>query len=129
MEINVKNIDECKASPKKTHVFIPKAINEGREDEDKVKVDCQYFKSLEKLDYAKYDADGTVRYDLKAIFKNKTTSIENLALKDENGLRYEIKVPEDALNLLSIPEIDGMILEVAMHIITSDSLTRDEIKN
>lgn len=129
MEINVKNIDECKASPKKVHVFFPKAINEGLKDDEKIKVTCQYFKSLEKLDYAKYDADGTMRYDLKGIFRDKVSSIENLALRDEDDRRYDIKAPDDALGLVSIPEIDGMIVEVAMHLIKGDSLTEDEVKN
>lgn len=129
MQLIVNNIDECKASPKKDHIFIPTKINKDLEEKDKVKFHCLYFQSLEKLDYARYDASGAIRYDFKAIFKDKITSIENLSLVDVDGRKLVIATPEDALNLVSIPEIESAIVEVALYLISSDSLTRDEVKN
>lgn len=129
MQINVTNIDDCKASPKKEHIFIPKAINVDLDDDEKVKIYCKYFKSMEKLDFAKYEADGSIRYDIKGIFKSKVSKIENLTLRDASNKVLKLETADEVLNLIAIPEIDSMIVETAMHLIAGDNLTRDEIKN
>lgn len=129
MIINVRNIEANKAGVELKHTFTPKAINEGRPDGDKVRVVCRYFKSLQKMEYMKYDADKAIRYSIRDIFLGQVDEVKNLSIRDELGQVLVLKTASDVAELPSIPIIEGMMQEVVFHLLAGDDLTEDEEKN
>lgn len=129
MTINLKNVEVTKAGVELRHTFTPKRINEGLQDCDKVRVVCDYFKTNEKMDYASYDKDGNVKFAFSEIFRNKVEEVKNLSVRDELDNLINLKTAEDILNFISVPALESIVNEAVLHLLNSDGLTEDEVKN
>lgn len=129
MTINLKNVEVSKAGVELRHTFTPKRINEGLQDSDKVRVVCDYFKTNEKMDYASYDKDGNVKFKFSEIFRDKVVEIKNLSVRDELDNLLNLKTADDILGFISVPALESIVNEAVLHLLNSDGLTEDEVKN
>ena len=125
MELNIKNIDIKKADLGLRHEYIPDIIlNEGVEDDEKVVVDCEYFRIGERMSFSTVSEDREVTIDFQKVFRKKVKGIRNLVI---NG--KPVTTSEELLKYPGVPELEGLMMNVVLHIINSDDLTEDEEKN
>ena len=126
MNIDIKNIDIKKADLGLRHDYIPDTVfNNSIEDEDeKIVVDCEYFRLGEKMNYSTISEDKEVSLDFQKIFRRKVKGIRNLTI---NG--KAVTTADELLNFPGVPELEGLMMDVVLHIIRSDDLTEDETKN
>jgi len=126
MNIDIKNIDIKKADLGLRHEYVPQTpFNLAIEDKDeRVVVDCEYFRLGEKMKYSTIDEDKEVTLDFQKIFRRKVKGIRNLTI---NG--KAVTTADELLNFPGVPELEGLMMDVVLHIIRSDDLTEDETKN
>ena len=127
MNIDIKNIDTKKADLGLRHEYIPDTeFNNAIEDEnEKVIVDCEYFRIGEKMNYSNISAeDKEVSMDFLKIFRRKVKGIRNLEI---NG--KPVTTAEEFLKYPGVSELEALMMDVVLHIIRSDALTEDEEKN
>ena len=126
MNIDIKNIDIRKADLGLRHEYIPDTIlNNSIENEDeKVVVDCEYFRIGEKMTFSTVSEDKEVSLDFLKIFRRKVKGIRNLTI---NG--KPVTTSEELLKYPGVPELEAIMMDVVLHIIHSDELTEDETKN
>lgn len=126
MNIDIKNIDVKKADLGLRHEYIPQVpFNLAIENpEDRVVVDCEHFRLGEKMKYSIIDEDKDITFDFQKIFRRKVKGIRNLTI---NG--KAVTTADELLNYPGISELEGLLMDVVLHIIRSDELTEDERKN
>lgn len=126
MELNIKNIDIKKADLGLRHEYIPETtFNMAIENEDeRIVFDCEYFRLGEKMNYSSISEDKEVTLDFQKVFRRKVKGIRNLVI---NG--KPVTTSEELLKFPGVPELEALMMDVVLHIIRSDDLTEDEIKN
>ena len=126
MNIDIKNIDIKKADLGLRHEYVPQTpFNLAIEDKDeRVVVDSEYFRLGEKMKYSTIDEDKEVTLDFQKIFRRKVKGIRNLTI---NG--KAVTTADELLNFPGVSELEGLMMDVVLHIIRSDDLTEDETKN
>lgn len=125
MDLNIKNIDITKADLGIRHTYVPQVKwNLDNPEEDRVSVDCEYFRVGERMRYAVVGADSSASLDFTKVFKEKVKGISGLAI---NG--KAITTADAIVRLPAIPELEALMMDVVLHIISSDSLNKDEEKN
>lgn len=125
MNLNLKNIDIKKADLGLRHEYIPDiSLNKGVKDDEKIVVDCEYFRIGEKMSFSTISEDREAAIDLQKVFRKKVKGIRNLVI---NG--KPVTTSEELLKYPGVPELEGLMMNVVLHIINSDDLTEDEEKN
>ena len=126
MDLNINNIDITKADLGLRHDYIPDTpFNMAIEDEeDRVVVDCEYFRLGEKMKYSTVNEDKEVTLDFQKVFRKKVKGIRNLKI---NG--KAVTTAEELLKFPSNAILEALMMNVVLHIVDSDSLTEDEEKN
>lgn len=126
MDLNISNIDITKADLGLRHDYVPDTtFNMAIEDEDeRIVVDCEYFRLGEKMKYSTVNEDKEVTLDFQKVFRKKVKGIRNLKI---NG--KPVTTAEELLKFPSNGILDALMMNVVLHIVDSDSLTEDEEKN
>lgn len=126
MELNIKNIDNTKLDLGLRHEYVPDTKFNMSLDEDKrIVVDCEYFGVGEKLKYSSVDAqEETMSMDFRKVFKHKVKGIRNLVIN-----KKPVTTSEEFLRYPGVATLDAILSNVVAHIIHSDELTEDEVKN
>ena len=126
MNIDIKNIDIKKADLGLRHEYTPQTpYNLAIENpEERVIMDCEYFRLGEKMNYSSISEDKEVTLDFQKIFRRKVKGIRNLVI---NGT--PVTTSEELLKYPGAPELEALMMDVVLHIIRSDDLTEDETKN
>jgi len=127
MEINIKNIDETKADLGLRHEYVPDTVSNNALEEDKrVVVECEYLRVGERSAFFSVSADDKeVNMDLyRKIFRKKVKGIRNLVIN-----KKPVTTAEEFLRYPSEAQLEGILIDVGLHIIKADSLTEDEEKN
>lgn len=126
MNIDIKNIDIKKADLGLRHEYTPQTpYNLAIENpEERVIMDCEYFRLGEKMKYSTIDEDKEVTLDFQKIFRRKVKGIRNLTI---NG--KAVTTADELLLFPGVSELEGLMMDVVLHIIRSDDLTEDETKN
>ncbi len=126
MNIDIKNIDIKKADLGLRHEYTPQTpYNLAIENpEERVIMDCEYFRLGEKMNYSSISEDKEVTLDFQKIFRRKVKGIRNLII---NGT--PVTTSEELLKYPGAPELEALMMDVVLHIIRSDDLTEDETKN
>lgn len=124
MNLNIKNIDITKADCGLKHTYTPQVKwNLDCDEESRVTVECEYFKSGERMKYTLLNSDSSASIDFGKVFKDKVLKINGLAI---NGVPV---TPEKLIKAPAVPELEALVMDVAVHILSSDTLTKDEEKN
>nr|DAI52562.1 MAG TPA: hypothetical protein [Caudoviricetes sp.] len=127
MNIVLKNlrtkVDAGKTKIELEHIFQPFA-NGAKE----LKVYCSYFRPGELTTYFTYDSDGKASADFQRIFRDKVSKIEGLSIETDKET-IKIESAEDLLELPNLPVLSEIVMKTASHLISSDGLSEDEIKN
>lgn len=125
MNLNYKQVDETKADMGVRHTYIPEVDwNIECEDEDRVSVECEYFRPAERTKYTSFSKEGTSGIDIERIFRDKVKKINNLLI---NG--NKIETADKLLKFPSTKELDALVNDVVIHLLNTESLHREEIKN
>ena len=125
MKLNINNIDIRKADLGLGHEYVPQTDwNLELTENERVSVECEYFKVGEKARFMVASADGTAAIDLAGVFSSKVKEIRGLSINGE-----DITTAKKLLSYPSIPELETMMMDVVLHILKADSLTEDESKN
>lgn len=125
MNFNYKQIDETKADMGLKHTYIPEVEwNIDCEEADRVSVECEYFKPAERTKYTSFSKDGANGIDIERIFRDKVKKINNLSI---NG--KEIDSADKLLKYPSTIELDALVNDVVIHLLNTESLNREEVKN
>lgn len=126
MNIVLKNlktkVDAGKTKIELEHIFQPMA------DAKELKVHCSYFRPGELTAYFTYDSDGKASADFQRIFRDKVSKIEGLSIETDKET-IKIESAEDLLELPNLPVLSEIVMKTASHLISSDGLSEDEIKN
>lgn len=126
MELNIKNIDNSKLDLGLRHEYVPDTkFNMSLEEDQRIVVDCEYFGVGEKLKYSSMDAqEETMSMDFRKVFKHKVKGIRNLVIN-----KKPVTTSEEFLRYPGVTTLDAILSNVVAHIIYSDELTEDEVKN
>lgn len=126
MNIVLKNlktkVDAGKTKIELEHIFQP---FDGAKE---LKVHCSYFRPGELTAYFTYDSDGKASADFQRIFRDKVSKIEGLSIETDKET-IKIESAEDLLGLPNLPVLSEIVMKTASHLISSDGLSEDEIKN
>lgn len=126
MNIILKNL-KTKTEAGKTKVDLEHVYQPLKENED-LKVHCSYFKPGEMVTYFIYDQNGKATADLPGIFRDKVTKIEGLTVETEKDT-LKIETSRDLLSLPTLPVLTDIVMNTATHLMSSDGLNEDEVKN
>lgn len=125
MNLNLKNIDIKKADLGLRHEYIPQIpLNKEAEENEKIIIDCEYFRMGERMSFSTVSEDREVNVDFPKVFRRKVKGIRNLEI---NG--KPVTTAEELLKYPGVPELESLMMDVVFHIINSDELTEDEEKN
>ena len=125
MNLNLKNIDIKKADLGLRHEYIPQTLlNKEAEENEKIIIDCEYFRMGERMSFSTVSEDREVTIDFPKVFRKKVKGIRNLEI---NG--KPVTTAEELLKYPGVPELESLMMDVVFHIINSDDLTEDEEKN
>ena len=126
MDLNISNIDITKADLGLRHDYVPDtAFNMAIEnEEDRIVVDCEYFRLGEKMKYSTVNEDKEVTLDFQKVFRKKVKGIRNLKINGKS-----VTTAEELLKYPSSTVLEALMMNVVLHIVDSDSLTEDEEKN
>ena len=125
----LKDYDPTKANCALRATWVPTVEwNKNLEDDEKVTVEIEYLKSATVTDFmvTTQDSEGEkgTRFDFRKIFRKQVKKINNLEI---NG--HALTKAMDVLEFPSCMYTDTLVHNVAAHLISSLSLTGDEIKN
>lgn len=129
MNFKLKNIDATKAEPSLKHEYVIE--KDWNLDENPVSVTAKYLRAGETVQFIRTREDGSSTIDARELFKKKVVEIHNMTIEDEKGNKRNIQRPEDFLEL---PD-DGsgymtdIIMDVMAHLLNSNKLSEDEVKN
>lgn len=115
-------VDNNKTTVELEHMFQP------LEDEPELIITCSYFHPGEITKYYAILEDGKSQIDIMKVFKDKVSSIDGLTIEID-GNKIDIKTADDFLALPGTVELTNILSRTATHLITGDSLTKDEEKN
>lgn len=126
MKITIKNLDNSKLDFGLRHEYVPTTtLNKNLSEKEKIVVDCEYLRVGERNSYVTMNSDEEMTMGLyRKVFAKKVKGIRNLVINDK-----PVTTAEELLNYPSIIELDAIVLNVALHILNSDDLNKDEIKN
>lgn len=125
MNLIYANIDESKADLGLRHTYIPEVEwNIECDDNDRVSVECEYFRPAERTKYTTFSKEGSGGIDIDKIFRDKVKKINNLQI---NG--KEIDTADKLLKYPSSIEIDALVNDVVLHLMNTESLNKEEVKN
>ena len=125
MNLNLKNIDIKKADLGLRHEYFPQTnLNKEAEENEKIVIDCEYFRMGERMSFSTVSEDREVNIDFPKVFRKKVKGIRNLEI---NG--KPVTTAEELLKYPGVPELESLMMDVVFHIINSDDLTEDEEKN
>ncbi len=125
MNFNYKNVDESKADLGLNHTYIPEVEwNIDCDDVDRVSVECEYFRPAERTKYTTFSKDGAGGIDIEKIFRNKVKKINNLTINEK-----EVDTADKLLKYPSTIEIDALVNDVVLHLLNTESLNKEEVKN
>ena len=119
--IKVK-VDKDKVNVELEHSFHP------LKDDESVEIICDYFKTGEKDKFAKFDENGETFFDFCGVFLKKVKRINGFTIDAGYGVEV-IDTPEKLLALPAIPVLEAIVRATAVHLLTSDGITKDEEKN
>ena len=125
----LKDYDPTKANASLKTTYTPNVQwNEDLPEEEKVTVEVEYLKSAVITDYMTTtrndDNEAGTRFDLRKIFRKQVKRINNLEINDHK-LTKAVDVLEFPSNLYT----DTLVQNVAAYLISSYSLTGEEVKN
>lgn len=126
LDLKVENIDTSKADLGIRHEYIPQVtFNLAIEnEEDRVVVECDHFRPGEMATYMSADRTDGIAYNIPKVFTKKVKGIRNLRI---NGT--PVTTAEALLKYPSSPELDALVWDVALHIVSGERLNGDERKN
>lgn len=123
-KFNLKDIDFNKANPKLLHKYIPDTDwNLDQDEGEQIYVMCEHFTSGEMNSYMTFNREGKLSYDFMRIAKDKVKEIHNCYV-DGIELTWEqfLAMPASAYG-------NSLVMNIALHLVNSDSLTESEAKN
>lgn len=127
MKLNFSNLsartDKDKAIPVLEHVFQP------LDDHPEIRVRCSYLKPGESLQYARTSADGIASIDFIGLFRAQVKGIEGLEVEYSDGKSARITTAEEFLQLPSAGVLSRLLTSTCTHLLNTDSLTEEEVKN
>lgn len=124
MNLIYASIDESKADLGLKHTYIPEVEwNIECDDNDRVSVECEYFRPAERTKYTTFSKEGS-GIDIDRIFRDKVKKINNLQI---NG--KEIDTSDKLLKYPSSIEVDALVNDVVLHLMNTESLNKEEVKN
>lgn len=125
MDLNIKNIDITKSDLGLGHTYVPQTVfNLAQKEDDRISMDIDFFKVGEKMKYTILSESGFGGLDIQRIFRDKVKAIRNFKV---NG--NPVKTSTAFLAYPSSPELEAIIMDVALYIVKADSLNEDERKN
>ena len=125
----LKDYDPNKANSTLRMTWIPTVEwNQNLEADEKVTVEIEYLKSATVSEFmitsVNDEGEKETRFDFRKIFKKQVKRINNLEI---NG--YALAKATDVLDFPSCMYTDTLVHNVAAYLISSLSLTGEEIKN
>lgn len=116
--------DKGKAIPELVHDYCPLP------DHPEVIFKCTYLKNGESDKYLDTTKDGEFRYRFSDIFKEKVLNIKGMGARpSRNAEPIEIKTADDFLNWPQTGDMNSLMMNVALHIMSGSKLNEDEVKN